>query len=578
MRTQPKNGRILSVFAAIAVAALATPSVWAISAAAAYTAAYTDISGLITSSTSVASFALQSGTTVDALVKANTTSIGVETAYVKGALAAISDFAVGNLVLTTATLNAQTVLQGAAGIGTALANDTALQNQLRPANALITILSGGLAGITGSRGNSQLSAPMLAGDFVEGIVTGTAPGVSGTVPAVTGTSFAVGILKSVATNANVDEFVTYQVALVSGSALSTSLGDALYKKYPRAVAKITQGIMDATTSGTGEPNRTALLTALIGSTPTEYRNAPAILEGAIFTDPFYSGSFTTAAFNAIQANKSAAQVATDAAGIATGLGEILGQDGYVLTQVATAFCKAMGTGEPLTASNAATYAKDLIAGAVAGYPNPISAHQNNFSVITGTTSYLPPGVSSDGGKLVLGNGRNGAPTAGFTIQSAPTVKDLESIIDQFATAIVNADGVDSAGVTTKDATAAATQIGTLAEDVAKFTKGENFVPTSDMGVPAVDVSTEVENFLAGSLAQTIVDLNLTGTVTIGRTSETVGQLILADVEKDLKLVSTADAPGMEGVLSAVETAGTSAQTYTTYSVAFNQIETPITNQ
>jgi hypothetical protein len=184
-------------------------------------------------------------------------------------------------------------------------------------------------------------------------------------------------------------------------------------------------------------------------------------------------------FNSIVASTAGKTLlAKDAPKIATGVGMILGADGDVLTQVADTFGTYIGNLD-LPAASAATFAKDLIKGAVKGLPATVSV----------SAQTIPPGNAPVGA--------GGQLNVGATI-SASTVNDLVAIVDVLANGIIQANGTASAAAIKSDAT----EIGALAAAVAKFTKNETF----DSGITGVTQPQPVAAFLAGTLADQVMAL------------------------------------------------------------------------
>jgi hypothetical protein len=325
-----------------------------------------------------------------------------------------------------------------------------------------------------------------------------------------------------------------------------STATTLFTKYPLVEAKITQGLAASipVTNGTSDANRVAFISSLAS---TSIKAATPVLEGAVFVDPYYAAQFTGSVLKDIYNSTTGASptghtlATTDAAGIASGVGSILGQDGDALAQVSGTFAQLIVGGQ-LKVTNAATYATDLITGAVKS-----TLPASDFLQITGNSS---------GQKLVVG--------AGIT---AATVTDLEAIEDQFADAIVT---VDSTLTTKAEATTLATALGVLAEDVAKFTKGIQFNNGSG--------EVYVAQYLAGTLAQ-FIDAEVPATTTAPfSASVTPRSLAIAAI--------TADIDAANGNLAAVKTAVASAITAAAGSpTAYNQYlygsittdETAVTN-
>jgi predicted Zn-dependent protease len=202
--------------------------------------------------------------------------------------------------------------------------------------------------------------------------------------------------------------------------------------------------------------------------------------------------------------------------MATDIGSVLGQDGDALAQVSGTFAQFIVSGE-LPVASAGTYATNLITGAV----------KSKLPV----TDFLSVTNHSSGG--VLG-------VTAATI-NAGTVADFEAIEDQFADAIVS---VDSTLTTKAEATKLATALGTLAGDVAKFTKGIQF----NNGTSEVYVA----QYLAGTLAE-FIDAEVPATITPPFSpSSTPRSLAIAAIKADIDSAN--------GNLAAVESAVTAAIT------------------
>lgn len=417
--------------------------------------------------------------------KENLTTAG-RAAVVKRAIGAISDAAYSNSSLLSLD---QT-------LGQALAGDTFIESL--PKDAFLTIIEGSLPGINGVTGKAQTVGPQAAQAFVSGLLA------SGTIPdfsqGVTAASFAVSILAKVGSNTSVNEVVANQVALLDISSDRFHLADVLFAKYPAAVAKITEGIAAVIPAGNGnEDARVAFLSAL---TSSQLNDAAQILEGAVYLDPFYAADFTGASFSAISHSSSAGPriLAADAPGIASGLGEVLGQDGTVLVTVAGVFGQAIGSGA-LPPASAASYATDLINGA---------------SKSTVSASQFTGGASGAGGGFL--NIKQGI-TAG-------TVTDLVAIAQLFADGIVTANHstIDTAAGANK----VAAQIGALARAIAKFAQNEAFVGSGGISQP-------VASFLAGTLANYVASLNIPSTSVFPRVDPTA--LILAAIRTGIESVT-----------------------------------------
>jgi hypothetical protein len=264
-----------------------------------------------------------------------------------------------------------------------------------------------------------------------------------------------------------------------------TLAGALFAECPAAAAKVTQGITAVTAADAGEAARISLIEAL---TTAQLKYASSIALGAVSVDPDYAGQFTNAVFTSILASPGGPiLLAKDAPNIATGVGTILGANGDVLTQVANTFGMHIANGD-LPASSAATYAKDVIGGAVKGLPSGVSV----------CAQTVPPGNAAIG----VG-GRFNLAQAGLT---TATANDLTAIVDVLANGIITAD-LNAGTLDTK----AASQIGAVASAVAKFTKNETF----DTGIAGVTQPQPVAAFLAGTLADLVT--GLTGSDLTART-------------------------------------------------------------
>jgi len=363
-----------------------------------------------------------------------------------------------------------------------------------------------------------------------------------------------------AKNANADELIANAI----GTEYNTTpqldqVAAKLFTSYPTEVAKITQGLTAAVAASTNETGRDTFINGLVAS--SVIKDAPTILEGAVFTDPYYSGLFadtvmtdiygsTTTVHGVVKDTGPAALIA-DAPVIAAGIGSILGQDGNELTSVSGTFASFIEDGH-LPAAAAATYAVDLISNA---------AHSKlpaaDFSQIT---------PLSDGDDFALGSVENKVLQV-----PAQSVADMESIGDQFAVAIATAD--DSTIGTLKGAETAAAQIGVLAEDIAKITGA---------GVDVGNGGTAAAN-LAASIADTVLSLGLTTpTFPDGKLGNKNAQdLIIAAIQADVDHV-TPTKPGEAAIASAiaaVETNSANGQFYAgdNPNSSISLPETPITN-
>jgi len=478
------------------------------------------ISALVSSTD--ATFAADAAAVVDdvATVNVPTTaqelSLGGQEAVVKAAIAAISDFDQNGSPLTSAAL-----LAADKSIGNALATDGTLIGLLH--NGLTTILDTAIVGITGAKAKSTAAAPYAAESFVAGILQ------SGVVPnGATLTAFEESMLSKPAVSANtsVDELVTYEVALKEPAASDlTSLGTSLYTKFPLAKAKVTQGILasvdpvavsGSAAEGDDVTGRVSVADALTTAAPAD---ASKIAQGGVFVDPLHAPQFVSGVFDGIVASsntKGAKLLITDAPGIATAVGNVLGQDGDALTNVASTYCTYISTGA-LPDTSAATYATDLINGAIKG---TIPASQ--FSSIAPIV-----GANVAGGTLVINSTALGG-TVKNPVTPIETVTDLEAIQDQFADAIVTKNSTEL--LTQSGAETVAGLIGTLAKDIALITKDAYYTDASSAKIPVAQV-------LAGSLAEFIAD-EITGppfTFHQGGklVTETAEQIVTGALQSDL---------------------------------------------
>jgi hypothetical protein len=396
-----------------------------------------------------------------------------QAAVIKAALGAVSDAAMSDSSLLTVDQ----------AIGQALAADTTLEHL--PESGLTVILQKALLGISGATGKAQAVAPEAAEAFVAGLLSSAVPD-GASLP-----GFAVAILAKVARNTSVDELVAYQVGLKDNEFQSNLvvLAGVLFHAYPAAAAKVTQGITAVSTAGfNNETQRIAYIQAL---TSAEAGDAVPVAEGAVFVDPFYAGPFTQGVFNSLlAAPKGGKLLAADAPKIAAGVGGILGQDGAALTQVADVYSQFIGSGD-LPAASAASYATALIRAAVKGVTPPFT------------------GAAAGGGGGELQT------AAGIT---PATVNDLVSIADLLADGVITADHSTLGG---KGLTKAAAEVGALAATVARFTGNELFVDPDGVSQP-------VAAFLAGTLADTVVELNL------GAVAQ---DAILAAIAKDVAAIT-----------------------------------------
>jgi hypothetical protein len=330
-----------------------------------------------------------------------------------------------------------------------------------------------------------------------------------------------------------------------------SLGEALFAKYPKAEAKITQGILASvaptstsgttTAQGNDSTGRVGVLDALATALPAD---AVAIAQGGVFDDPIHSPQFTAGVFDGIVASssiKGTKTLITDAPAIATGVGSILGADGDVLTNVAATFCTYVTSGT-LPVSSVPTYAADLIGGAVKG-ATPIS----QFSSVEYANSDLTAG-SIAGGALAVGSTKS--PTV-----PVETSVDLQSIEDQFADAIITSESGLFGNATVEKGIAM--EIGTLAGDVAKATKGYD----------VSGGSTPMAEYLAGSLAQYI-------STVLGQTNQTFITEAYGYIQTDVDAAAGNTATIKTDVHNAILDAGSGD--FAVYG-AVTVDETPVTN-
>ncbi len=434
---------------------------------------------------------------VDAVadVNASTTkelSVADQGAVADGAVAAVSDNAETNNNLLAVDEN----------IGTTLAADVYLQGL--PKDGLTTILADAIKGINGAKGHSQSVAPVAAEDLVEGIVS------SGNVPdasqSATFTTFAEAILKNVSKNASVDELVTYQIALKdAGTSNWTALAAGLYSKYSADISKITQGIIAAAPQDfNNETARQGVVSSIVASAN---KDAATIDQGATFVDPRYAYAFTDSTLTTLYAAggggvKGEKLAAKYAATIATDEGNVLGQDGDELANVAGTFASLITAGD-LLASNAATYAKDLLTGAEKS-KIPVT----EFSVSSGAFG--------------LGGG-----TLNLSAPATETVQDMASIADLFAVTIIDNNGGGTTAAKTD-----ASEIGALIKDIASFSKSATF---TDTDANAANQSDVVGIFLAGTLVDEVTAS--VNALSLGVTETTAIDSAVEDaVDKDLKSV------------------------------------------
>ena len=475
MSTQPIQGILFSskarsgaaVRTALAVCValvISVPSLWAAQTPkeAAISTSST-ISALIQAND--ANFATDAADAVNNLINADNNEAD-SIAIISTALGTISQQIAHGTI--TSTLSAAQLLAGDTAIGTAVTANANLEALTK--NGLLTVIEDSITDVNGLRGKSPTAGPEAADAFVKGLIANAFP--DGATPG----NFAVTILKHVAKNASIAEFVSYEVGLkdnASDTTLST-LAAALYASYSKDVAKITQGIVAVEPQQNNtEGNRVSLITSLVSTQP---KQAVSIDAGATFTDPFFAGDFTGATFGAL----TTPLLGKDAGRIAISEGAVLGQDGNSLTDVAQVYAQAIGSGK-LLPKNAAAYLTDLIGGAA---KSKVPASQ--FT-----------GAAAGGGGGQLNGGVKQLATS-ITFQ---TLLDLASITDLLGGAIITADNATLSG---KGLTAAEGQVEALAAAVAKFTKNEIVTDPNNAAL-----SGPASSFLAASLADEINGL-LTG--------------------------------------------------------------------
>ena len=462
-------------------------------------------------------------------------------AVVKSALGAISDAYVKGA--PASLVSSANLLLADQAIGTALAGDADLTGL--PASGLTTILQTGIEGITGLKAMSTAAAPYAAENFVAGIVSG------GTAPnSATLTAFAVSILKNVAANANVDEYVSFAIGSKENTSQSSLLttGTTLLAKYTADQAKITQGLADAVTAAPGEAGRLTLVNGLANA---QVKYATTILEGAVFADPYYAGEFSGAVLTDIYDSPTGhTLITTDAPGIASGVGAILGQDGNSLTQVSGTFSDLIISGA-LNVTNAATYANDLITGAA---KSTLPA-----------TDFLNITAGSAGGKLAVGTGVIN------TLIAGSTVDDLVDIADLFGNAILTKFAAISSP-TKAEATTVASEIGALAKDIAAFTKNESYDTVGSTNPEPV------ATIIAGSLAKLVASFDFPLIIS-GATDVSPQSLIFAAINTDVAAETTGTIKTDVGIV--LNPSDSSNPLYYTndtfYTGPINTDETPITN-
>jgi hypothetical protein len=404
---------------------------------------------------------------VDAAVDTAGLTPSGQATVVKDALGALSD---------KASSSGTTVLTADASVGAKLEDDGALT-----VAALNTIFTGAIAGVSGVKGTSPSVGAEAAQQFIAGIVdTNTLPGAVSPTPADYNT-FAVAILKPVSKLTSIDEAGAYAIASEEGDATPSnlvSLGTALFAKYKTAQGKITQGILASIPATSGSLGADTSRSSLVGLlTSANYKDIVSIDQGATFVDPYLADSFTTSAFNSLLGATSSAKVINaDAEAIATAVGETLGADGDDLTDVAVVYENFIQANS-LSAASAATFATDLINGAVKGLP-------------TGTViAYSETAVGAGG---LLNGGKTGIT---HSIVEA-TVNDLASIVDSLAAGIIADSSLSS------DTSDIAKDVGALIKGVAGITKDETFSYAANNTTSTVDVAA----YLAGSLASEVAGL------------------------------------------------------------------------
>jgi len=272
--------------------------------------------------------------------------------------------------------------------------------------------------------------------------------------------------------------VAYQTGLADDASQGdlVAIGTALVSAYPKAIAKVTQGLSAVIPAADGtESGRVSFAQAL---TQVQAGAAAAIEQGAIFVDPYNAGPFTQGVFTGLlQSSANGPRLlVSDAPKIATAAGAILGQDGDGLAQVADTISQFIAS-DDLPVSSAATYATDLIGGAIKGtFP---------ASQFTGAAA------GGGGGRL----------NAGATID-AGTVDDFASIADLLTNGIITADRLSLAS--SSGLQKAASEVGALAGAVVKYVKSESFGPGGSSG----PVATYLAGTVADSVAATVAQLSL----------------------------------------------------------------------
>ena len=404
----------------------------------------------------------------------------------KEALGVISDAYTAN----TGKVPRATLLAADEGVGKELATDSYLEGL--SSDGLTVILESVMGGVNGVKGTSVAVAAFAAEYFTAGLVsTGSVPNQS---QGMTFPAFAVDILRPVSINQSVDELVLYELGLHDDGANQTALvniAESVFKAYPAGDTKFVQGLAGAIPKG--NKSETARINFADALTTGTVAAAPKILEGMTFVDPFYASEFTTGVFNSIYA-KNPSTLLTDGTLIASGVGNVLGQDANELTQIANVYGTFISSGKLPTAS-AGGYATALIGAA--------ESSDINSDRFTGAAA------GGGGGLLKLGAAITNA-----------TVTDLASITDVLADGIVSF--YKTAGtLNTSETSTAASDIGNLAEAVAKFVGTETFSDSSNS-----KESGPVAEFIAGTLADYIEAV-----ISTTNTATAILNAIKTDVEK-----------------------------------------------
>jgi hypothetical protein len=419
-----------------------------------------------------------------------------------------------------------------AAVGEALVRDSFLEGL--PNKGLNPILIAAMPGVTGT--NPAL-APQAANAFVVGLLTSSSGTFiypdEGQGASIDG--FAVNILSDVIGNTSIDALVSHAIGLrvynlyaqpANGLSAVVTLGKTLFSVYPSTNPAIetalTEGLTAGVPQGAGQEDQRASFAQDL--TAADVASAPNIEEGAIFVDPYYAGEFTHKIFTSVY-NSSAATLAADAPTLATDAGNIIGSDGNVLTNVANTFGQFITAGE-LSATNAGTYAYNLIVGA------------QNGTIAAGS-------ILGGGGKLALG--------PAITVGS---VVDLASIADVLALGVTDYFGHN----VTADASAYASDIGLIAEKIAAIVTTESFTnpgKTSQSG--------PIAEFIAGTLADYITGLQLDGGSTAPGSPQTLAlEAIKTDVEAAINASGASQSTKNtvdSDVTTAVNTSPTHANAY-----------------